>query len=400
MGTNEAKGVPGGQRTVKRHYVRWALLALVGMLLPTPVVWWALTPSTDLRIRVVDKTVPHPTYREHGALMWALNHFKAIPPGYQRPWLAPRDYVGYTPPREGEPPNAGIGTPLTDDHLKTIDLLFVADAYGVYKGDYEKADDVFTHLDFSGKIWGGFSQAEAEVISRFAATPHRHFVAEFNTLGSPTTGNARTILSDVLNVKWTGWTGRFLYDMNDFTEVPHWAPRLYRRMTGKEWDYDGPGVLFVHEDQRIFVLRMGTELLELGPTIKKVNSVSPLLEGVADNVPFLFWFDVVEPRGGASVLSEFQLRVSAEGRKVLQGFGLSENWPAIVKGGEGALRLYLAGDFSDNELTRGPYWISWWTRLAMMGASGDSVLDGRKFFFELYVPLIGNILEYAEGDML
>ncbi len=395
MGKDEAKGV-SGRGKVKRHYGRWALLALAGMMIPMPAVWWAAVPDNDIRIRVIDKTVPHATYREHTALMWALNHFKAVPVGFERPWQSDRDYVGYTPPREGESAGSGIGVKLAQSHLDTIDMLFIADAYGVYKGDYEKADDLFTHLDYSGRIYGGFSDEEANLVAAFAGDDRRHVVAEFNTLGSPTSGSARETLGSVLGVKWTGWTGRYLNDLNDFTEVPHWAPRLYRRQTGKEWEYDGPGLLFVHEDQRIFVLRMGSEFRRPGPLVRVSDSASPLMEGVGDGVPFLFWFDVVEPRGGTSVLAEFKIEATAEGRRVMESFGLREVWPAVLQGSTGPLRLYMAGDFSDNELGRGPYWLSWWPALVMLGSTGDSVLDGRAFFFRFYVPLIGNILKYAE----
>lgn len=397
MGTHEETGLRE-QVVPKKHYVRWALVVLTGMLVPLPAIWWAVVPGASVQLRILDKTVPHPTYREHAGLMWALNHHKASPPGYGRPWELARDYVGYTPPASGEAANKGFGEPINEDKLRGIDILYIADAYGVYKGDYERFDDTFTHLDFSGRIFGGFNEAEAQVIQRFARQPGRHLVAEFNTLGSPSSASARAVLSELLGVKWTGWTGRYLHDLNDFTEVPHWAPRLYQRFTGKEWAFFGPGILFVHEDNRVFVLRMGSELLRAGPSIQITQPDSALLDGVGDGVPFLFWFDVVEPAGGSKSVAEFHLEVSSEGQKVLHQYGLSESWPAVVQGQEDPLRLYLAGDFSDNELARGPYWLAGWPRVAMLGSTGDNPLDGRSFYFEFFVPLIGNLLDLAEEE--
>ena len=379
-----------------RHLWRlFGWLLMIGAM--TAVValasWWLLLPDREVRILVVDKTVPHPTYREHEALFWALNHHKTIPPGHTRPWEVGRDYLGYVPPETGQGTRYGVGTDLTDEHLTGVDLLFLADAYGVYRGDYDKPMAGGTHLDYSELLYGGYSEEEARVVRRFAEHPGRHLVAEFNTFGSPTTGSSREILQDAFNVTWTGWTGRYLDELGDRRDVPHWAPRLYEAQTGKQWIYQGPGVLFVHEDQRIVVLQFGPDIGPVGPRYFVSDPASPLMQGIAGDVPYLFWFDVVEPREGASVLGTFRLDVTESGKSLLDSFGLAPEWPAVVLGRPDALRLYLAGDFSDNNLDRGPYWLSWWPRIAVRFGQDETFLDGRGFFFKVYVPLLGNVLD-------
>jgi hypothetical protein len=45
----------------------------------SPVRWY-LKAESPWRVAVVDKTVPHANYREHGALFWVLRHEKISSP--------------------------------------------------------------------------------------------------------------------------------------------------------------------------------------------------------------------------------------------------------------------------------------------------------------------------------
>ncbi len=91
---------------------------------------WYLKPESPWRVRVLDKTVPHPDYREHAALFWVLRHEKAATPQGARNWDLRRDYVGYYPVvNDGE--QRGQGRELRAEDLAATDLLYLADAYGV-----------------------------------------------------------------------------------------------------------------------------------------------------------------------------------------------------------------------------------------------------------------------------
>jgi len=61
---------------------RFDLLVGIGLMLATvfscgaaPVRWY-LKDASPWRVLVVDKTVPHPDYREHAALFWVMRHDK------------------------------------------------------------------------------------------------------------------------------------------------------------------------------------------------------------------------------------------------------------------------------------------------------------------------------------
>ena len=58
----------------------------------------------------------------------------------------------------------------------------------------------------------------------------------------------------MLGVTPTKWIGRYIVDLEDFTDVPDWAPPMYEQQEGVEWRFTGPGILLVSEDGKIIIL--------------------------------------------------------------------------------------------------------------------------------------------------
>ena len=128
----------------------WLGIALVGAVVLTPLISvavWLRKPPLDLRVQVVDKTVPHRDYREHGALFWMLRHGKVRSAAEQTSWPVAEEYGGFRPD-PGDSPERGDGFDLQDADLENADLLYIADTYGVYWGDYDVRVPERTHLDF------------------------------------------------------------------------------------------------------------------------------------------------------------------------------------------------------------------------------------------------------------
>ena len=244
------------------------LLLVVGTCVASPTVW-LLKSDSLLRVQVLDKTVPHEDYREHGALFWVLRHEKVVNPLGARDWNLDANYVGFTPDPDAVDGH-GEGRDLRQTDLVGADLLFLADSYGVYSGDYEQGA-TRAAIDRSTLIYGGLDSDELDLIEQFVADGN-HLLAEFNTIASPTSGTSRSRLESLLGVKWTGWSGRFFPDLGDASEVPHWAPRDWREQYQQEWDLAGPGYLLVHESGRLFVLQTGVDTLEDGLIIQPVSS--------------------------------------------------------------------------------------------------------------------------------
>lgn len=373
---------------LSRNIGRFGVLSGLALVLASPALVWWLLPENPLQVVVMDATVPHPTYREHESLSWILNHARTSPPP-GRPWTVDRDYVGYYPERldaSGSP----VRDRLSARHLEGADLLYVADTYGVYTEDLEDPHKVRTALDYSERIWGGFNEEETQVILDFARRGG-HVVGEFNTFASPTSGQARQDLQGLFQADWTEWSGRYFEELSDVTEVPEWARRHYQKHYQEPWTFQGPGWMLSHEDSRILVLQPHIHVGSRGVRITDVDRTHPLMKDVDDDVPFAFWFDVVTPRPGARVLARYRMDVTEAGRQELARFGLEPEFPAVVLASDAPLALYMAGDFSDNHLDRGPYWIAGWANFRSLGGSRST--DQRGFFWSFQVPLVEAILD-------
>ena len=412
------------------------------------MIFWLGEPDNTRRIRIVDKTVPHPNYREHDALIWVLNHGKTSPVDHSGPWLK-NDYIGYHPTRitslekhlekfliEDEvklesslPQNpdhkskainpmnffmekidksgnfAGdfyvkiqneetiIGESLTRQRLEPADILYITDTYGVYIHDYVK-EDFSTHLDYSKVIFGGFDLFEVKVMEQFASIGG-NIIAEFNSFASPTHGEARRRMEKLFGVKWTEWTGRFFNELSDFNEVPAWAKRNWKKHYNEEWNFKGPGWLITHEDTRLFVLVDGQDVLPKGLLIKDVKTDDSLMQDVFNDVPFRFWFDFIIPEPGSEVLAKYHFHLSSSGKELFSKFGLPEQFPAVTRASKSPLRIYFSGDFSDNDLERGPYYMAWITKIKNMFRFQERYIDQSAFFWEFYVPMMKNILVHT-----
>jgi hypothetical protein len=440
MGNDEKEGLRPGVGLSRL----FAVLALFGILALPPLVsmvaWW-LQPEVSIRALILDKTVPHENYREHDSIIWMLNHVKSKSPRGDRPWLAEKDYLGYDPVtwvppvvasdlqrvtlpvREGscDPDHAwrychlgrvcGGAPPvcrddqvcdnrvewqrpgLDDDVLRNIDVVFLADTYGVYVLDEPGVDTENTALDYSPMLYGGVTVPEAEAVERHVARGGA-LIGEFNTIGSPTPYEARQRLENLFGVTWTEWSGRCFLDLDDETEVPEWARRHYRCHYHEEWRFTGPGCLLSNEDTRIVVLERGRDIGPLGLRIGLFAKDDELLDGVLEDVPFRYWFDVNKPQADTDVLAWYLFDLTPEGKMTMDTFGLPQVFPAMLRRSREPLRLYLAGDVSDNGVDKGPYYFRWWHHLHKIGRLLEHQENARGYFWEFYVPLMQNVLHH------
>ena len=333
---------------MKRIARLWPLAAL---LLALAVSWRAhATRSTrTLDVVVLDKTVPFRTYVEHRSLFWALRTLGVMRPDGGR-YETPTDYLGaYPPETPGDPPERTAD--LTAARALPADLVYLADTYGVYRDDLESKEEMKAALERSPKVYGGLEPSEAEAV-RDAQRAGATIVAEFNTLGSPTSGAARRILEEVLGVRWTHWRGRFFSNLADRAEVPQWTRRIYEEEWKKPWELEGPGYVLVEEDSHCEVLRTGDEANQIGLTIERETPPDPLLERAADGVPYPYWFDIVTADGATQRLARFQWHVTPRGSERLHARRLPESFPAVTRhlAPVGGPAYYFAGDFADNPM--------------------------------------------------
>lgn len=375
--------VPPKRRSWKRP-----LQGLLVVLLVLPVGAWCSRPISAWRVRVLDKTVPHPDYREHSALMWALNHWRAPSPS-GRSWRPATDYIGYHPQIGGRARPGGDA--LDASGLSQANALFITDTYGVYAADEAAGAPNQTGLDYSKRLYGGLSSDEAGVIEQFVKRGGA-LIGEFNTFASPTDGVTRARMEALFGLKWTDWSGRYFEDLADVGDVPVWARRNWLAHHGVAWAFQGPGYLFVNEDSRIEVLREGPDVPVRGLRLRVESPGDPLLRDCRDDVPFRYWFDIVQPLPTTEVLSRYQLDPTPAGSKLLSDAGIPSSFPAVLRSSRSPVRIYFAGDFSDNEIVRGPYWYSAWPWLRRQVGFDETVPDQGAFFWDVFAPMVGNLL--------
>ena len=112
------------------------------------LVPWAChraAPQRPLRVVVLDKTVPFENRVEHRSLFWLLDHLKVVQADGSS-YDSTTDYLGaYPGPNPGDPPARTAD--LTAGAALSADLLYLADTYGVYEGDYLDAEERLLKAD-------------------------------------------------------------------------------------------------------------------------------------------------------------------------------------------------------------------------------------------------------------
>ncbi len=383
---------PEDKSSKRRRAVRFWLffvLALVLIVIIGSFILWQLSPGASCRTLVVDKTVPHPDYREHQSLFWVLNHAKVINKGGERTWRPGRDYVGFYP-KKFIASDAAFSSNLESAQTIGVDLIFLADTYGVYADDYRFPEKYRTHLDYSKKIFGGLGMEEVEAIEDFVRNGGA-LVAEFNTFHHPTPHVVKQRMEKLLGLRSTGWMGRYFADLANRGDVPAWALRHWKTHSGEEWDFSGSGYILTHTNAQVLVLEEEKDVEADGLQIRPARPVDPLMEGTSTSTPYCFWFDIEEPEEGTEVLAQYQFRLTAQGREKMQEFGVPESFPAVLRASQTPLRLYFAGDFSDNNIYHGPYFFYGWSKLRRLLCCTGINQTQNRFFWDFYVPLLENI---------
>lgn len=364
------------------------LLLLVGAVLPR--ILWELADPIPVRVLVVDKTVPHPAYGEHDRVAFWLTHRRVPTADGRKVWDPARDYLGFDP-------LARRGEDLTAEHLAGIDLVYLADAYGVYSGD---SAEVVTHstrlaaLERSTLVYGGISLPEVEALEAHVARGGA-LVAEFNTLEQPTAGTpAGERLGQLLGAEYQRWLMRWYPDLSSEDEIPTWMRDRWERLRGRQWTHRGPGIIVFHESEERIVVIDSSEFTSPWPiTLEVERPEDPLMRRVHSGQPYWFWISSVTPTADSEVLATFQLHVAAAAEARLHQTGFTTSVPAVVRRKGAPLVAYVTGDIADVGVdppplmrTRHMDWYGRWQ--AREGTPGSQ----RRFFWRTTLPLWDGML--------
>ena len=245
-------------------------------------------------------------------------------------------------------------------------------------------------------------------------------------------------LEDLLHVRYDGWYGRYV---ENFADEERYDDALWKSVrayvsarAGRPTNPSGRGFVF-YPDGPSEVYNPKTKSLEPSPSAKPVailedelgNSLQAgltshvatlrratdakvaddaLLNGVGDDIPGRYWFDVVTPQAGARVLAYYHLEIKAEAGERLRRAGFPAKY--LINGGtrislpaavawrdgnvaRGQLRsLYFAGNVANYlqvpEIVR-QYPALGGTNKLISGRYGDY---SSQFFWQYYQPIMRN----------
>jgi hypothetical protein len=253
---------------------------------------------------------------------------------------------------------------------------------------------------------------------------------------------AQQQLEQILHVDYQGWYGRYItrfedqeeFDWRLFKNVNSFDKRRFPngpKGPGFVFYKDGPSRIFNDQTQKYEENPFSEPLIitqdELRPgSINLASGIytagrdaqgediskDPLLRGVSTAVPSHYWFELVKPLPGSTVLSYYKLMVTKGALDRLRRAGFpTSNLNAEAEGGpqvvfpaavayreNGRLRsFYMAGDAADYSLV---------SRVAEMFPSTGGVmsfLGGRygsfssQYYWNYYYPLMKNVLTETES---
>lgn len=375
----------------------WPIFLLViGLPLLSFLIWFFL-PSKTLDILVIDKTVRDESYREHAGLFWTLNHLK-YKKSNSESYKIGEDYLGFFP--NGKP-DFGQSRDLkgkSEEYIRGLakhqDLIYIADTYGVYEGDFSENQEV----QITKKIYGGMDYSDLQLI-RMAKEEGKVIVAEYNSIASPTPKAIRTEFENLMGIKWTGWIGRYFDELDTLTngDIPKWMIRQYLEQHG-DWDLGGPGLIFIKESGEIEGFVHSRDYQNKIPLVRtqKVNKHGFKLPEI---VPYPDWFDVVLIERDYQVISYYDIDPTVAGLQRLRSMGMPRFFPAaVVRNKEKGGQYYFAGDFSDIRGDFGSFHFFGLPTLWRGLFVASDYTDRQSFFWNYYYPLISQVLETSRDE--
>lgn len=351
--------------------------------------FWYFKPRKNLNIFILDKTVTDFTYREHAPFVWVLNN-KQIVTSENKPYSAERDYYGFIPLQDGEKEKYKIRSIRLFEVLAKsdeLDMVYYADNYGVFSDSLDAGTNQKPYL-----VYGGLNQNDY-LLLREMKRKNKLIITEFNLLGSPTSELIKQKTQELLDFRWTGWTGRYFKSLKNIpsSQIPAWIIAAYQKSNGKKWDFNNPGVVIVHEDGRIVVLEEGNSMNSALPVIIPTQKARDEY-GLPSVQKYGFWFDIIQTSKKNDIQAVFKLDLNENGKEILKEKGLPGTFPAIIEHNSDYKFYYFSGDFSDNKPVG---WLSYFGGIGSImnkihtGSNGSS----NEFFWNFYVPLLNKILE-------
>ncbi len=375
---------------VKR--LKWYHIAAAAVVLfiVSLFVIWHLLPRKVMNIALLDKTVlsyaddeniiKDNIYRKHQGFFWIANQQRYVKPD-GHPYDYQHDYFGPVLDEEG----AYDHSVEFRDADSRPDLVYLADAYGL-------GNDTYGHYNGGTPLNGGISDDDMSYIS-FAYESGAPILAETTLFSATLSDSVHDQLVALLGVNPKKWIGRYIVDLQDFTDVPDWAPPMYEQQEGVEWRFTGPGILLVSSQDEIIILEQNTDFNSKDLLKIYINEEYRKEFSGVSKCNFYNWFELVEPNYGVETIATYDFDLNATGMEKIKEISKAPRFCAIArKQEEGYAPVYFfAGDFNDY-VSGKRYGDFLFSNQLFKFLSYDRQGDISNFFWRFYNPLIRHIL--------
>lgn len=369
-----------------RKIFRWyfivpAAIIIIALMI---VLIWFIKPAKTLNIAILDKTVPataadgesylgdvNNNYRKHLGLNWVTNYLKIKNPKTNELYDYTNDYYGNKIDEQGNV----VKTDGITDIKSAPDLLYLGDCYGIENSENR-----------------GLTSDEMNTVA-YCNSMGSTIIGEQDILTTGTDSKVSAQLQELFGFSYTGWSGRYIFDLADLSDVPKWAPGMYQKKYGVEWRCSGPGVLLVSTSGDIIVLEESTDfksknLMKIAVTDDYDSEFS------SNTVNYYSWFELIQPSKNTETVAEYTFNLNSQGMEKFAPVSSSPTFAAVTRTSTkyGGVNYYFAGDFNDFVTETKPY--------QFIGAdfvwrmiSFDKEGDITNFYWNFYEPMMKKIIK-------
>lgn len=381
---------------------RKIVFSILAFLIFVPfLMWliWFISPKTKLVAAIIDKTVLTSEGQEHISLHWVLNQEK-FTKTLTKPYKIAEDYYGFFPKKNEKFQLKGLER-FTSAQLEQLsndaDLVYFTDTYGIYNNEWFTQRNV---NERSGMLYGGLSSNDIEFL-KLMKKKEKLIIAEFNTIGSPTTPNNRELFEKMFKMKWTGWTARYfeILDPTINKELPSWLINNYKKNHNNQWPFKKSGIAFVNDNEQVVILEEGIHLLDPLPYII-TDEYGIENFSLPEKIKYPFWFDVIISDETANeTISSFEINTTEEGMAEMKKYGIPTKFPAVTRHKNKEYSFYyFSGDFSDNPVHLTSSYFKGIGFFQGLFYNERIPLERESFFWKFYRPMLSKILnEYSSS---
>ncbi len=368
------------------------IVVVLAALLILPVVnllIWSFQAKKPLDIVVVDKTVPNFEMLKHKSFFWTIKNDRVVNKYTKRSYSFKKDYYGFVPIRPEKSKDWEKNEYRLVELLNladSADVLFMADTYGVFTNDWWFGT---VKTQRSRKLYGGLNNNDNILIMEMK-NRNKLVILESNTFEYPTVEYEAQRIQNRIGIEYSGWMGKYFSSLDTTTaDFPIWMTEMYRRQYKQPWTFKKEGIVFL-SNRNIIVLEQDNTLNSSMPFIY-TDQVYMDKWGVSDQIAFDQWFEVVAPLSNR-VISTFKIETNLAGDSLLNMFGISSSFPAVIQDPVNERTYYFTGDFTHHDVNIFTAVFNQMSLFNGLRYSKDKN-DTRRFFWLYYRPLIGGILE-------